>query len=497
MRVLDEPNQRFCLMYVLNYCFDNKRYSEFVSISKNLRYFFYTRQIWTTGDDCIHIKRAFAANQLGDRLEELEAYIYYLNIASKYKQLDNIDIYLEKAYRLCEELNCSKTNYAETYFRYKHTLGLYYYSVKNLDKALSVWDEILEDPISSSNNHDVAAAKRWHLKCLINNKRIDFSEITQKCKKYLGDAKEQNFEREIVDYSLVLADEYLKQKDYENALQYLSDIDTLIVTINDHLYLAKYHLLYALAYGETTDGQFHLRKAIEFYKELNLESEIAILKSRISDNKVFKEILNEVFGGDEELKIMFIRHLPTPNNLSNVFIGRIDLDLDKAYVAEKAIEINALKEKVVDCNVIYCSPLRRARQTAALVFPQHEVIIDDRLIERDLGKWSNVDKFKIKQDIPEAFYDNGNLNFLYNPEDGETFDALIERISSFLKDLLSKHSHKTIAIVTHNGVITAVKCILNNCFESTKDISFQSHFEPYIVKIPKAFINDLDKIIQK
>lgn len=56
MRPFDEPYERDALMFVLDYCFNSGRYDEYICISKNFRYFFYTRSIWNVGEECIHIK---------------------------------------------------------------------------------------------------------------------------------------------------------------------------------------------------------------------------------------------------------------------------------------------------------------------------------------------------------------------------------------------------------------------------------------------------------
>ena len=136
------------------------------------------------------------------------------------------------------------------------------------------------------------------------------------------------------------------------------------------------------------------------------------------------------------MKIIFLRHLPTANNLSDVFLGRLDLDCDKEYI--KNVDVDGLKTQLNGVSAVYCSPLKRALQTANLVFENCDKIIDNRLIERDLGEWSNVSKQKLRVECPNGFYSNGRLKFSYTPKGGENFEDVIKRVSEFLLETYRK-----------------------------------------------------------
>ena len=293
MQIFDEPNKRASLMYVLNYCYENKRYEDYISISRDLRYFFYTRAIWSVGDACIHVKRANAAKELFNYLEEFEALIYYLNIASKYNQMDGAEKYIERVTSLCDECDIEK-NAPESYFRYKHTMGLYCYSKADYQSAAKHWSDILDStPLITENIHDIDAAKRWRLKCFLSSEDPNSEKIIKLCLELLGEAQKHHFERSVVDFSLIIVDEYLKLGNQQTALFYLDQIKELVDIAKDALYLARYYLYLALCYGETDEGIENLKKSIEHYKTLDIEHEFEKLKKRVQSSSVFTGIVNE------------------------------------------------------------------------------------------------------------------------------------------------------------------------------------------------------------
>lgn len=193
--------------------------------------------------------------------------------------------------------------------------------------------------------------------------------------------------------------------------------------------------------------------------------------------------------------IYFFRHMPTKNNLNNTFIGRLDMECDEHYIKEHKEEIKNISDGLC-LSKLYCSPLKRARQTAELYFPQKTIVVDQRLIERDLGKWSDKSKAQICKEYPQAFFDNGSLNFSYTPEGAETFDSLIERVRDFIVEMYQLYSvDDAIGVVTHNGVITAIKCMLAGNV-STQNIKFQQFLVPFAVELDECTIQRIKQPMQ-
>ena len=272
MREFDSINQKESLQFVLDYCYSNSLYNDYVNISNNMRYFFYTRSIWKVGDNCVHIKRAYAAHQCGDYISELEAYVYYINIASKYRQFLGIEKYIKRVEEIIES-HSIRQSAPETYFRYKHTMGLYYYHNDDFQIALSIWKDILKDPIITSEIHDIDAAKRWYTKCLIKcteNPNITDIDLISEISHLLAEARAHNFERAIIDFTLMLVMIYTLENHRLQAKELLFDdeIKELIDKTNDVLYKVKYYLWCAF-YCDFDSERIHyleeMKRLIEAY----------------------------------------------------------------------------------------------------------------------------------------------------------------------------------------------------------------------------------------
>ena len=193
------------------------------------------------------------------------------------------------------------------------------------------------------------------------------------------------------------------------------------------------------------------------------------------------------------MKLTLYRHMPTKNNLNQVFIGRLDLECDLEFIQQN---IGLIKEAMIGHSFThyYCSPLKRARQSAEIFFPNQLCVVDRRLIERDLGDWRNVTKSVIREQYPSAFYPNGILDFNFTPPHGERFLDVLRRVASFLLDIGDNHSKNDhIAIVTHNGIITAVKCLLAQSM-STERIEFQPFLKEFVLEMTPQFLEYIEAI---
>ena len=81
-------------------------------------------------------------------------------------------------------------------------------------------------------------------------------------------------------------------------------------------------------------------------------------------------------------KIVFIRHAESEYNRDGIGAGRADCNL-----TEDAKELGKSLNNNFD--VIYCSSLKRARQTLNAIFPGTEPICDERITEISIGEWEN------------------------------------------------------------------------------------------------------------
>ena len=97
-------------------------------------------------------------------------------------------------------------------------------------------------------------------------------------------------------------------------------------------------------------------------------------------------------------KLHLIRHGMTDGNLNGQYIGVTDIPITTNGI----IELNDLRERGVypKCGMVFSSPMVRATETAKIIFPDQEIIINDNLREINFGEFEGktADELKDRED---------------------------------------------------------------------------------------------------
>ena len=152
--------------------------------------------------------------------------------------------------------------------------------------------------------------------------------------------------------------------------------------------------------------------------------------------------------------IYFIRHGETDYNKDKRFQGHLNISLNQKGIVQAKIALDCSKSLKID--KIYCSPLKRAVETAKIInsFHNAQIIKDDRIKEINMGSLQGKSKDKLKK---------FELILAYtNPErfGGESHEEFCDRVKSFLDEIID--SNENILIVSHGGVYRALYKIMNN-----------------------------------
>jgi alpha-ribazole phosphatase len=153
--------------------------------------------------------------------------------------------------------------------------------------------------------------------------------------------------------------------------------------------------------------------------------------------------------------LVLVRHGRTA--LAGRYAGATDVDLD----AEGRDQVAGLREGLAaeHFDRVYCSPMRRCRQTAQLLGLDAGMILADDLREIDFGLWETLSLAEIEQTDPDnlrRWIDAPN-HFCF-PQ-GECREAFIGRIENFLLSLQPLPDEKVL-IISHAGVIRHLLCLL-------------------------------------
>lgn len=166
---------------------------------------------------------------------------------------------------------------------------------------------------------------------------------------------------------------------------------------------------------------------------------ISAFRDRIHD-------LRSASDGSERIgsqsMIYIIRHGQTEVNHRQALQGRSDFPLNDAGILQAQRAAEGLKG--ISFAHVFTSPLRRAIQTARIIVPDIQPVVDDRLIEMDYGPYEGMDLNNLPPEVLTFFQD-----FIHNPApDGmEPLSSVTERAGSFLEFI--RNLDGNILISTH------------------------------------------------
>ena len=150
--------------------------------------------------------------------------------------------------------------------------------------------------------------------------------------------------------------------------------------------------------------------------------------------------------------IYITRHGQTDWNVLKKVMGRCDEPLNEKGLSQAEETRESLLS--TDIDLIICSPLMRAKQTANVINRERNIPIeyDKRIIERDFGEFEGMEQKNFDFHGYWDYYKN--LQF----EKAENIRVFFERVYGFLDDIIEKYSDKNVLIVAHGGISIPVEC---------------------------------------
>lgn len=174
---------------------------------------------------------------------------------------------------------------------------------------------------------------------------------------------------------------------------------------------------------------------------------------------------------NNKTRIYLIRHGETEYNAVKRFQGSLDIPLNEQGIAQSIALAEYLQN--ISFDAIYVSDLQRTKQTAAPLAAQKslELNIVPELREISYGEWEGMLLADIAEKYPaEMALWRESTDKLQIPG-GESFKAAANRAMMALTWIAEKNAGKTIAVITHGGIVRAlISEILNCSFHSTWDI---------------------------
>lgn len=186
-------------------------------------------------------------------------------------------------------------------------------------------------------------------------------------------------------------------------------------------------------------------------------------------------------------RLWLVRHAESAGNVANAAAyaaGHHELDLahrdmdvplsplGELQAATLGARLRELHDAGQDHDVIWCSPYRRALDTARIAYeaadlPVPPLVCDERLREREFGVLDRLTAAGIEARFPEQAAARRFLGkFWHRPPGGESWADIATRVRGLLTDLRLDHAGDRILVVAHQAVIMVWRYVLEGLTEA-------------------------------
>ncbi len=159
------------------------------------------------------------------------------------------------------------------------------------------------------------------------------------------------------------------------------------------------------------------------------------------------------------VEIILARHGETEWNVTKVFRGRIDIELNQTGLKQAELLAEYLKE--VNIEAIYSSPLKRALNTAEMIARPHKLAVEiaPGLIDFNFGKWQGLPLQEVQHSYKKLYAQWIKNPHLVQMPDGENLSGVRERALAVVDEALAKYKG-TVVLVSHRVVNKVLICAL-------------------------------------
>ena len=152
------------------------------------------------------------------------------------------------------------------------------------------------------------------------------------------------------------------------------------------------------------------------------------------------------------MQLYVVRHGQTDYNLENRYAGSTDVPL--SAVGLQQAEQLALRLRGTPMDILVCSPLLRARQTAAAVQAATglPLVLAEAFAERNLGLYEGRTRAQIQAELPALWA----RNLLHQADDappgGESVRQFDARVTAGLEALHAAYAGQRVLLICHGYV---------------------------------------------
>jgi 2,3-bisphosphoglycerate-dependent phosphoglycerate mutase len=153
-----------------------------------------------------------------------------------------------------------------------------------------------------------------------------------------------------------------------------------------------------------------------------------------------------------DLVLVFETHATSLDNEAGLASGWFDVDLS-ARGEDQARALGS-RRRHDDFVAVFCSDLSRARRTAEIAFKDRKlpIVPDARLRECDYGALTRRAALEIEA---------RRADYIVTPfPEGESYQQVVERVSSWLTDAICKFAGETVLVIGHRATFYAFEHVV-------------------------------------
>ena len=157
------------------------------------------------------------------------------------------------------------------------------------------------------------------------------------------------------------------------------------------------------------------------------------------------------------MRLTLVRHAEVEEEYIGCYNGHIDIGLSpKGYEDAKNLQKYF---SASDFDSIFCSDLKRTRETIKQFIHSDSIIYSKELREKS---WGEHEGMSFEQIVSQSNLDYLDFEQWVNALGGDTPQEFISRVKKFFFDFLPQVDAENILIVTHSGVIKALIYLLHD-----------------------------------
>jgi probable phosphoglycerate mutase len=159
-------------------------------------------------------------------------------------------------------------------------------------------------------------------------------------------------------------------------------------------------------------------------------------------------------------RVYMVRHGATQLSAEDRFAGAVNVELSD----EGKFQAGRLAERLADDNIaaVYCSPLTRTIQTAAILAAPHKLPVTHRdgLREIHHGHWEGMRRADVESQFPDEYAAWEEDPFTFAPQGGEAGVNVTARALPVIREIVLEHRGQNVLVVSHKATLRLLISIL-------------------------------------